>query len=85
MEVSRFFLIEAHHDGQRRYRAGTKIADSAANAQAGDLVSAQLCAKPSAGMAPLDAAAFAAMAAMRIVTSVGAATTVPTGAASADV
>jgi hypothetical protein len=83
--MSRFYLIEAHHDGTRRYRAGTKIADSVANAQPGDQVSATLCAKPSQGMAPLDAAAVAAMAAMRITTTVGAQTTVPTGVASADI
>jgi hypothetical protein len=83
--MSRFFLIEAHHDGTRRYRAGTKIADSLINAQPGDLVSAQLCAKPSAGMAPLDSQAVAALAVMGIVTSVGAAVPPPTGAASADV
>jgi hypothetical protein len=83
--MSRFYLIDAHHDGTRRYRAGTKIADSLANAQPGDQISATLCAKPSSGMTPLDAAGVAAMAAMRITTTVGAATTAPTGAASADI
>jgi hypothetical protein len=83
--MSRFYLIEAYYDGTRRYRAGTMVADSAANAQPGDQVSAVLCSKPSRGMAPLDAAAVAALAAMGITTTVGATTTVPTGAASADI
>jgi hypothetical protein len=79
--MSRFYLIEAHHDGKRRYRAGTKVADSVANAQAGDLVSAVLCSQPSRGMAPLDQAAVTALAAQGIVTYVGAPTPAITGAA----
>lgn len=85
--MSRFVLIGAAHinDGpSKKLRAGTKIADSPANALPGDVISASLCAKPNNAMQPLDAAAVAALAAVGITASVGGPTRMATGVESID-
>jgi len=74
--VSRFTLVGAQEcitaNGlRRRLRAGTNVADSAGNALAGDVVSAQLCSVPNNRMIALDAAAVAAFAAVGITASIG--------------
>lgn len=52
-----------------KYPRGTTIADSTANAQAGDYVWASLCASPNANnMAPLDSAAHALLPSVPITT-----------------
>jgi hypothetical protein len=74
--MSRFSLLGAQecivaNSGRRRLRAGTTVADSFANAQAGDVVSSQLCASPNIRMMALDAAAVAALASVGITASIG--------------
>jgi hypothetical protein len=74
--MSRFYLIGAvecitANNLRRRLRAGTNVADTAGNALAGDVVSAQLCASPNIRMIALDAAAVSAFAAVGIVASIG--------------
>ena len=63
--MARYYLmraVEAVVGGQRRRLwAGTTVADSSANAQAGDAVCPGLCAIPTRIMTPLDAAAVAAL------------------------
>ena len=83
--MSRFVLSAACQDGAFHFRAGNTIADSIGNAQAGDKISAVLCAKPFAGMIPLDAAAVAALAAVGINTSIGTLIVPITGVSSIDV
>jgi hypothetical protein len=83
--MSRFVLTQACSQGAFRYRAGTTMADSTANALPGDRINAVLCATPFAGMCPLDAGAVSALAAVGITATIGAAPLVPiTGAASID-
>jgi hypothetical protein len=74
--MSRFVLLGAQEcivasAPRRRLRAGTTVADSTGNAQAGDVVSAQLCASPNVRMIALDAAAVAAFASVGITTTIG--------------
>jgi hypothetical protein len=73
--MSRFTLLGAVEcitaGGRRRLRAGTNVADTNANAQAGDVVSAQLCAVPNTRMIPLDSAAVSAFASVGITASIG--------------
>ena len=74
--MSRFTLIGAvecitANGLSRRLRAGTNVADSAGNALAGDVVSAQLCASPNIRMVALDSGAVAAFAAVGITTVIG--------------
>jgi hypothetical protein len=61
----RFYLngaVEAVVAGQRRrIKAGASIADTAANAQFGDLVAPGLCASPNDRLIPLDSAAVTAL------------------------
>jgi hypothetical protein len=83
--MSRFQLTVACADGAFRYRAGQTLADSQGNAVAGDHISAKLCAKPFAGMIPLDAAAVSALAGQGITTSIGALIVPVTGVSSIDV
>jgi hypothetical protein len=80
----RFVLSAAAQDGAFHFRAGDKIADSTANALPGDKINATLCAKPFAGMIPLDAAAVSALASVGITTTIGALIVPITGAASVD-
>jgi hypothetical protein len=72
--MSRFILVGAHEfitgGMRRRFRAGTTVADTVGNAQAGDVVSAQLCAAPNVRMIALDASAVAAFAAVAERTAV---------------
>jgi hypothetical protein len=73
--MSRFYLIGAQEcvvgSMRRRLRAGQTVADSVGNAQAGDLVSAQLCAAPNIRMVALDAAAVTAFASVGITATIG--------------
>ena len=80
--MSRFVLSAACADGAYRYRAGEPIANSTANAVAGDQISAKLCATPNSGMIPLDASAVTALAGVGITTTIGALIVQITGAAS---
>jgi len=62
----RFYLMGAHEapeaSGMReRLSAGTTIADTKANAIAGDVIVPVLCAKPTKWMVPLDSTAVTAM------------------------
>jgi hypothetical protein len=82
--MSRFVLTQACSAGAFHFRAGDKLADSTANALAGDKINAALCATPFAGMVPLDSAAVSALAAVGITTSIGAVIIPITGAASID-
>jgi hypothetical protein len=82
--MSRFWLSAACSAGPYRFRAGTTLADSTANALPGDKINATLCATPFAGMMPLDAAAVTALAGVGITTSIGALLVPVTGAASVD-
>jgi hypothetical protein len=72
--MSRFILTAAvvgapPRGAHAKFPRGTTIADSAANAQAGDVVWPALCASPSrANMAPLDTAAAALMPGVPITT-----------------
>jgi hypothetical protein len=63
--MSRFYLLGAQEiaDGamRRRLKAGTTVADSGANALAGDEVCPGLCSQPNNRLVPLDAAAVTAM------------------------
>src|SRR5262249_870190 len=70
-EMSRFILSAAAHEGAFHFRAGDRIADSVGSAGAGDKIAPKLCAKPFAGMIPLDASAVAALAAVGIATGIG--------------
>ena len=73
--MSRFVLVGAQEcvaNGLRqRLRAGQTVADTAGNAQPGDVVSAQLCASPNVRMIALDAAAVAAFAVVQINATIG--------------
>jgi hypothetical protein len=82
--MSRYVLTVACADGAFRYRAGQTLADSIANAVAGDEISAKLCATPFAGMVPLDAAGVTALAGVGINTSIGALIVPVSGASSID-
>jgi hypothetical protein len=62
--MARFLLIAACADGAYRFKAGTTLADSQANALPGDRISARLCAVPVISMQPLDPAASATWSAM---------------------
>jgi hypothetical protein len=84
-EMSRFILTAAASAGAFHFRAGDKIADSTANALPGDKINAQLCAKPFAGMVPLDAAAVSALAAVGITNTIGTLIVPVTGVSSVDV
>jgi hypothetical protein len=55
------------------------VADSAGNAQPGDVISAQLCANPNVRMVALDAGAVAAFASVGITASIGQALSGQTG------
>lgn len=72
--MSRYILIAAvvgqpPRGTYTKYPRGTTIADSAANAQPGDIVWPALCAAPSpVNMAPLDSAAQARMPGTAITT-----------------
>ena len=59
--MSRYQLMVAVEDGQYRYPAGSKLADSAGNALAGDIVSTFWTSKLTVNHVPLDAAAVTAM------------------------
>lgn len=78
--MARFILIAAvigQPEGwsYNKFGRGTCIADSAANAQAGDLVWPSLCSAPSpTNMRPLDAAAASLMPGYSIVTKAEVAT-----------
>jgi hypothetical protein len=85
--MSRFVLVGAQEcvvgGMRRRLKAGTTVADSAANAQPGDVISAQLCAN--VRMVALDAAAVAAFAVVQITATIGQLLSAPpTGAGSVD-
>ena len=82
--MSRYWLSAACSDGAYRFRAGTTLADSTANAVAGDKINATLCATPFAGMVPLDAAAVTALAGVGITTSIGALIVPVSGVSSVD-
>jgi hypothetical protein len=86
--MSRFVLIGAHacvaNGLYQKLRSGQKVADSTANALPGDAISPSLCAKPTRDMAPLDASAVAAHAAVGITSSIGMAMPAPTGTGSID-
>jgi hypothetical protein len=74
--MARFALLGAQEcivagGMRRRLRAGTTIADSAGNAQAGDVISSQLAAAPNTRMVALDAGAVAAFLAVGIVATIG--------------
>jgi hypothetical protein len=83
-KMSRFQLTQACSAGAFHFRAGDKIADSTANAIAGDKINAALCAAPFAGMVPLDSAAVSALAAVGITATIGVPLIPVTGAASID-
>jgi hypothetical protein len=84
--MSRYQLLAAHEvvviDGtRRRLHAGTTIADSSGNAQAGDVIAPGLCASPNIRLVALDTAAVAAFASVGITTAIGQAlSSSPTGA-----
>jgi hypothetical protein len=63
--MSRYYLLGAQEavvgGMRRRLKAGTTIADTAANSQFGDLVAPGLCANPNNRLVPLDSAAVTAM------------------------
>jgi hypothetical protein len=87
--MSRFVLVGAQecvaNGFRRRLRAGQTVADTAGNAQPGDVVSAQLCANPNIRMIALDAAAVTAFAAVQITATIGQLLSgPPTGADSTD-
>jgi hypothetical protein len=92
--MSRFQLLQATtavvagSPQHRRLNAGTKIADTAGNAQPGDVVSATLCAPANAVAAailnPLDGAAVTVLAGVGLTRSIGGPVVGPTGAASID-
>jgi len=73
--MSRFYLIGAQEcivgTMRRRLKAGVTVADTSGNAQAGDFISAQLCASPNVRMVPLDASAVTAFANVGIVARIG--------------
>jgi len=82
-------MVSGHATGRRRLNAGTKIADTAGNAVAGDFVCPALCAPANAVEArilnPLDASAVAVLAGLGVTRSVGAPVLVgPTGVSSID-
>jgi hypothetical protein len=86
--MSRFQLVGAHacvaNGLYQKLHSGSKVADSQANALAGDYIAPSLCAKPTATMCPLDAAAVAAHAAVGITSSIGMALGGPSGVGSID-
>jgi hypothetical protein len=71
MNMARYQLLVAVEDGQWRYPASTKICDSVANQQAGDVVSAYWCASNhlTVDHVPLDASAVTAMQGAGFVTN----------------
>jgi hypothetical protein len=86
--MSRFVLIGAHacvaNGLYQKLHSGQKVADSTANALAGDAIAPSLCAKPTRDMAPLDSAAVNAHLAMGIVSTIGMAMPAATGVGSID-
>jgi hypothetical protein len=73
--MSRFYLLGSHEiaDGamRRRLKAGSTIADNAANALPGDVIAPGLAAQPNIRLIALDAGAVAAFAAVGITAAIG--------------
>jgi len=87
--MARFALIGAQEcvvgGMRRRLKAGTTVADSASNAQAGDVLSPQLCSSPNVRMVALDSLAVSAFASVGIIATIGQALSgPPTGVDSID-